>query len=236
MDVRQAKVAVNDLTVIYYTANTIDDYFMAQMQYYLTVAIGDLPLISVSQKPLNFGQNVHVEFRPSHLNIYRQALIGALKANTKYIALAEDDVLYSPDHFKHRSDDGFFAYNMSAWNIYTWTSPPMFSHKANGRKNLNGLICERELFIEAMQERFHCWPDDDKVNPGLWAEPGKYERQLGVAVRETEVFYTNPPNVVFSHKRELSFKNLGERKRLGEFRALELPYWGTAEHIMEMYK
>lgn len=227
----------SDLTVIYYTANTIDPYFMAQMQYYLAVAIGDLPLISISQKPISFGSNVAlVDIKPSHLNIYRQALYGAQLADTKYIALAEDDVLYSPDHFKHRSDDGMFAYNLGAWNIYTWNDPPIFSHKAGGRKNLNGLICERELFIEAMEERFARWPDDSKIDLSIWAEPGKYERQLGVTERETEAFYTDPPNIVFSHKRELSYKHLGTRKKLGEFRATELPYWGSAEHVMEMYR
>jgi hypothetical protein len=35
----------------------------------------------------------------SHLNIYRQILEGCKAATTKYVAMAEDDILYSESHF-----------------------------------------------------------------------------------------------------------------------------------------
>ena len=228
---------MQDLTIVYYTANVISDYFAGNTQGQLIKAKGDLPLISVSKKPMNFGENICIGDTPrSHFNIYRQALIGAKAAKTKYIALAEDDVLYAPEHFRHRSSPGKFAYNLGCWSIFTWVDPPMFTHKGIVRRNLNSLICERDLFVEAMEERFAKYPDDSKINKDLWAEPGKYERQLGVIVRETEEFYANPPNVVFSHETELSFEGLGTRKRLGEFRAIEIPIWGTAKEIRELYK
>ena len=228
---------MNDLTAIYYTANVISDHFAKNTQKQLLEATRDLPLISVSKKPMDFGRNICVGDTPrSHINTYRQALIGAKAAATKYIALCEDDILYSPEHFKHRSSPGKFAYNFGAWNIFTWQKPPMFTHKGTVRRNFNSLICERQLFIEAMEERFARWPDDEKINIALWAEPGKYESQLGVTVRETEVFYTNPPNIIFSHETALSFENLGTRKRPGEFRAIEIPYWGTAQKVMKAYK
>lgn len=227
----------NDLTVIYYTANFISDYFAANTQNQLLKAIGDLPLISVSKKPMDFGQNICVGDTPrSHINTYRQALIGAKAAKTKYIALAEDDTLYSPEHFNRRSSPGKFAYNFGIWSIFTWSDTPLFSHKGGGRRALLNLICERDLFIEAMEERFARWPDDEKVNLSLWAEPGKYERQLGVTVRETEIFFTNPPNIIFIHETALAFGNLGTRKKLGEFRAIEIPYWGRAEEVLKLYK
>jgi len=228
---------MSDLTVIYYTANNISDYFAKNTQKQLLKAIGDLPLISVSKKPMDLGQNIVVDLPRTHFNIYRQALIGAMAAETKYIALAEDDVLYAPEHFKHRPVDGRFAYNLGAWSIFTWQDPPMFTHKGTVRRNLNSLICERNLFIEAMDERFAKYPEPDGQRiKDLWAEPGKYERQLGVTVRETTVFYSNPPNIVFSHKDELSFEGLGTRKRLGEFRAIEIPHWGKAIDIVKEYK
>lgn len=223
-----------DLTVVFYTANVIPEVFAGDARAQLLHAIEDLPLVSVSFSPMNFGTNTVVNLSRHHLSIYRQALIGAKAATTKYIALAEDDVLYHSEHFKHRPSPGKFAYNMNAWNIYTW-SEPMLTQKSGGRKNLNGLICERDLFIEAMEERFAKHPVDEDINLSVWAEPGKYERQLGVTVRETESFCTNPPNVVFSHRTELSFQNLGVKKKVGEIRALEVPYWGTAKEIRELY-
>ncbi len=85
-----------------------------------------------------------------------------------------------------------------------------------------------------MEERFSKYPDG--TNKDIWAEPGRYEKHLKVTERETEEFYTNPPNIVFSHQNELSFESLGTRKRVGEFRALELPYWGRIETIKELYE
>ncbi len=181
-----AEIFRNDLTIVYYTANVISDWFATNTQEALMEAIGTrIPIVIVSHKPMMWGtHNIIVDFERSHFNIYRQALIGAKKAQTKYIALCEDDVLYSPEHFKYRSSPGKFAYNLGAWSIFTWSDPPMFTHKGTVRRNLNSLICERDLFIEAMEERFAKYPNPDDSIKDIWAEPGKYERQLGVSIRE----------------------------------------------------
>lgn len=217
-----------DLTIVLYTAKTISDLFERETRHYLLEALPSGTTFILDE--------IHKGVTPSHVNIYRQALRGVKQATTKYIALAEDDVLYSPEHFKHRPSPGKFAYNVNSWMIYTWEKEPVFSQKLGGRRNLNGLICERELFIEAMEERFAKYPDESKVDLSIWAEPGKYERMLGVTIRETEIFTTNPPNIVFSHDKELSFKGLGKRKRLGEIRATEIPYWGKAQDIRSLYE
>lgn len=224
-----------DLTVIYYTANVVSQHFASNTQKQLLEAIGDVPLISVSKKPMDFGQNICVGDTPrSHINIYRQALVGAKAAKTKHIALAEDDVLYSPEHFKKRNSPGKFAYNIGVWSFFTWSNPPLFNYK--GRINLNSLICDRELFIEAMEERFARWPKDEEIELGIWAEPGKYEKYLDVTIREIEHFFTNPTNIMFSHETALSFDGLGTRKKAGDIRATAIPYWGTAQEVMDLYK
>lgn len=223
-----------DITAIYITANVLPEDFSTTAKSILLEAIGNLPLISVSQKAMKFGYNINVgdEFR-SHVNIYRQALIGADAAKTKYIAICEDDVLYHPTHFKYRPKSKPFAYNLGYWGVYTWQDPPIYNYK--GRRNLGFLICDRIAFIEAMEERFTKYPDESKINRDIWAEPSKYERQLGVTVREAEDFYTNPPNIKFSHENELSFRALGKRKRSGELRAERISYWGNASEIRAMY-
>ena len=228
---------MSDLTIIYYTSNFIPEKFMQATQNQLMKAKGNIPLVSVSQKPMNFGRNICVgDIGRSHLNIYHQALIGAKESKTKYIAMAEDDVLYSPGCFtSHKPIPGVFAYNQNVWCIYTWVKPAVFSFK--DRINLYSLICERELFIEAMEERFAKWPDESKINIGMWAEPGKYEgpRHLGVTARKIEKFWSPTSNIAFSHQSALSFLNLGTRKRLGNLQAYEIPYWGRAEEILKLY-
>jgi hypothetical protein len=214
----------NDLTIVYYTARTIPVQFAVNTWEYLQKASFGLPII-IEEKDPNIA--------PSHLGIYRQALAGAKKAKTKYIALCEDDVLYSPEHFKYRPSPDKFAYNMNFWNIHTWAEP-IFTQKLGGRRNLSQLICERNLFIKAMEERFTKHGGD--VDISIFAEPSKYEKNLGVTIREWEAFTTNPPNVVFSHQTALSYQNLGKRKKLGEIRSIEIPYWHTAKEIQGLYE
>ena len=49
-----------DITAIYYTVNYISDYFAENIKKQILKVIDDMPLISVSQKPIDFGQNICV--------------------------------------------------------------------------------------------------------------------------------------------------------------------------------
>jgi len=195
------------------------------MMVHLLEATGDIPLIII-RKDENIPAN--------HFQIYRQALEGAKQATTPYIALCEDDELYSPEHFKYRPRNAPFAYNLGYWGIYTW-KPPMYQYK--GRKNLGNLICLRQAFIDAIEERFAKYPNPEgQALQDIWAEPSRYERMLGVSIQESEDFYTNPPNIKFSHQTELSFAGLGTRKRAGNLQAEVLPFWGSAENLLQLYE
>ena len=234
-------ITKNDLTVVYYTANYLDThnpYFLENTKKQLLKAIDNLPLISVSQKPMAFGQNICVgETGRSHLNLYRQILIGVKAAKTKYVAMAEDDVLYSHEHFHyHLPEKDVFSYNMAKWSLFTWTRPPLFSFRTK-RKVVNSLIAKRDMLVEALEERFNKFKGapDEKIPIHYWGDPGRYENHLGVTVRETEEFYTTEPNIVFSHPEAFGYLSRGTRKRLGDIRAIEIPYWGRAEDILKLY-
>lgn len=234
---------MQDLTIIYYTAACLPVKFMQNTWKQLIKATETnsiptgYPIITVALKSGEHKNwNITVDLSRSQASIYRQALIGAKEATTKYIACGEDDVLYSPEHFKFRPKPGHWGYNMNAWNIYTWGTP-VFSYKApGGRRNLSQLICEREMLIEHLEERFRLWPDDSKIDIRIFGEPGKYDNQLGTKPYPTEEFYTNPPNIVFSHQANLQFKGLGTRKALGQIRATSIPYWGSADTIRALYE
>lgn len=214
-----------DLTVVFYTANYISKKFAENTYKQLLKAKGDYPIIKISQS---------IDTPRSHINIYKQALNGVKQAKTKYIALAEDDVLYHKDHFSYRPHDGYFAYNINTWLIYTWVNPAIFSYK--GRRNLCQLICERDLFINAIEERFNHFPNEDEIPIQNFSEPGKYESKLGVRPQKSETFYSDMPNIIFSHESGLSYYGLGKRKKLGELKSIEIPYWGRAEVIKKLYE
>jgi len=233
----------NGLTIIYYTSNYLDDhnpYFVANTKRFLMSAIGDTPLISVSHKPMDFGHNICVgDIGRSNRNIYWQILQGCKEAKTKYVAMAEDDVLYMSQHFVDRpSKDDTLLYDMNKWSIFTWSKPMVFSWRH--RMIIFTLICTRDLLVESLEERLAKYPAYDNQFCG---EPGRYDRKLGVKVIPTEEGWGGRPMVVFSHPHALGFVStpygragpVGENKGLGPLRGTELIPFGTAHQVMKLY-
>lgn len=239
---------MTDLSIIYYTSNWLDEhnpYFLANTKKQLLTAIGDLPMVIVSQKPTMFGNNsVNVcvgELGRSHLNIYRQILTGCKATKTAFVALAEDDILYSREHFHTKvPNSDYFLYDMNKLSLFTWTKPPLFSFRHN-RMVVNQLIAPRLLLIEALEERFKRL--DDLKAQGVpeeriiknWGDPGRYENLLGVTVRQTDTFMCTCPSIVFTHPQAYGYLNHGKRKRLGDLRIIEVPYWGKAEEVLKLW-
>lgn len=220
-------MSANNLTAIYYTAETAPDNFRHTLMTKLleSLEVHNIPLI-VNRKPADVPR--------SQAQIYRQVLEAAKQADTEYVACCEDDVLYSPAHFEFRPEPSHWGYNMSAWSIFTWGEPMLHYKTPGGRRNLNGLICERQLLIDHLEERFKLWPGE--VDIRIFGEPGKYDNQLGTTPYPSQFFYPNPPNIVFHHQTALQFEGLGKRKAVGQIRATAIPYWGTAESVRSIYE
>ncbi len=213
----------SDLTVIYASAHKIPEDFAINILDELQKAAGDYPILEVHSTPEKSSIN----------NYYRELLGAAKEATTDYIAFAEDDTLYPDEHFLvHRPPMDTFAYNFSRWNLYTWSEPPFFSLRQ--RRIIGTCIAPRQLFIEAMGERFAKYENP----PEMWmGEPGRnqHEKALGVTQQKSEVFETYSPVVVFSHPDSFGYESTGDKKRAGKIRALELFHWGTAQEVMDIY-
>lgn len=197
---------MNDLTIIYYTANAFKNKLSAGVKENLLKVAGNYPIVSVSQKPMNFGKNICVgEIGVSPENLYKQILIGARAAETEYVALAEDDCLYSDEHFKKIRPNKAVACNVAKWSFCTWIKPPMFSLEVN-KKATCAMIAPRKLLIKALKE--------------------------GI-IRPTVEFWTSEPIVVFSHEYDLGFDGFG--KKHGVMPAYDVAYWGRAEDMMKKF-
>ena len=227
---------MSDLTVLYYTANLLPPGFASAVRAQLMLAVGDrYPIFCISQGPLDFGSaQINVgTIGPSVLNLYRQVLLGAKVARTPYVALCEDDTLYTPGHFdSYRPDLDTFAYNHNKWALYTW-GPAVFSAKTN-RSVLNQCIAPREQLVRALEERFEHEYTPERVQKHF-AEPGRYERWLGVTIQKMVAFESPEPNIVISHEHALGFQQLGTRKALGDRQCERLDPWGTATEVRERF-
>ena len=245
----------NDVTIVYYTSNYLEEhnpYFLENTKKQLLKAIGEKPMVIVSQKPTMFGNNstnvVMGDIGRSHLNIYRQILEGCKAAKTRWVAMAEDDIFYSEPHFNIQYfvkqeilDKDVFLYDMNKVSLFTWTKPPMFSFRSN-RMVVNQLVAPRQMLIDAMEERFkrleellsQGWTEERVIK--YWGDPGRYEDILKVTVRPCHQYYSWIPSVVLSHEDAFGYLSQGTRKKLGDIRIVELADWGRADQMIKLWK
>jgi hypothetical protein len=211
----------DDLTVVYYTSNREDERFEARIRRSIRHASRGVPIISVSQKPIDFGVNICVgEVGVSGLNAWRQFQIGVQAAKTKYVCPAEADTLYPKEYFSFvppRDDMYYLAplyvcFSQRGYGKY-------FARKSRGSES--AMVVNRELVLsrlEVMYDGLPTWgPDFDAV----WL--------LGKQPRE--FFHMNTPVVSFKTDRNMHRKTPHEI----DDRIRDLPGYGNVRELIGRY-
>ena len=228
---------MQDLTLLFITSNKMPEKWTEFHKKTLLEAARDYPILTISRLPMDWGRNLLQTDTPSSKNFYKQILRGAKTATTPYVALCEDDALYTADHFVYRPALDAFAYNINRWSLYTW-GEPTYSFRAGDMCGCAG-IYPRELVIEALEERFAKYPDEIPIK--VFGELGRYEKYLGVTERKVEQFYSSPPMIQVNHEFFSLTENNPEtvarrqKKRMGWLRATDIPYWGRASDIVKYF-
>uniref|UniRef100_A0A6M3LHM9 Glycosyltransferase n=1 Tax=viral metagenome TaxID=1070528 RepID=A0A6M3LHM9_9ZZZZ len=139
----------SDVTVVYYTSNTENKRFQSNICQAIAKAKGDLPLVSVSQEPMDFGLNICVgKVGASSQNAYRQLLLGARVARTRFVCIAEDDCVYPPEYFRFVPPDDQCAYLASPlWILFCQRGKSkVFGLKPRGSES--SMVINRELLMD----------------------------------------------------------------------------------------
>lgn len=227
---------------MYISASRVPAAWQAYQIACLKAAIGDAAVISITRKPLDFGHNVLDESpAPCYWNIYDAMLRVALLADTPYVAMAEDDVLYPPAHFtEFRPPLDAVSYDRSRWSLFTW-GEPIFSQR--DRVSNCSLIAPREYLLEALEERDRAWPQPPPDH--LIGEVGraKVDRRLGVSVRNCVEWHASAPMIQLTHPNGTDQGDYGRDghgrhmvKKHGHLaRTDELPVWGKARDVLARY-
>ena len=237
----------NDLTLLFLTMNLVPWQEFHRQK--LLEVIGDYPLITFSRLPMDLpGLQFRQSAEQSHEKIYRLMLEGAKIATTDYIAMVEDDMFYSKEHFEIRPPDlQTFGYNWNRWSLFTF-GEPTFSFK---RRYCNGCsILPRLELIDALEERFS---KHSTIPHILNGELGyaKVEKNLGVTVRKSVELYSKVPVVQIHHVYgtpgigvpasqlkpgdTLDLEKRKTRKKMGMMRAYEIPGWGRSEEFIKHF-
>jgi len=117
---------MSDRTIIYYTSCREKESFEKKVRENILKVKGDIPLISVSQKPINFGKNICVgKLEQNYTNAFYQALVGCEAAKTDYVVMCEDDCLYPESYFNFKPTDLSVIYTYDnvwlMWNRHNRT-------------------------------------------------------------------------------------------------------------------
>ena len=208
---------MKDLTIIYYTSNREKVQFEQMIRDRIMSVIGNTPLVSVSQRPIYFGENICVDdVGLSDYNIYRQMQIGCLAAKTKYVCTAEADCMYPPTgYFDYQPPDDWTAGHYT--NVYIlWKGSHIFHQKAF---SLCGLYANREYLLSRFSRSL------DSVQ---WRPDFKPHHPLFYKWKEWIPFQSNIP--IINIKTGDGMRMISGTDTEGK-PVKELPYWGKATDL-----
>lgn len=214
-------------TIIYCSSNREQPAFEQRIKDNILKNCGDIPIISVTQKPINFGKNICVgdDIGVSGFNFFRQSLIACEAANTQFVISAEADCLYPPDYFEFIPSTNDKCYRNS--NLYVMAHKrAIFWKKEEGATHAQ--IINREFYIKRLKELFK--------NAPLWnAEEKNFPRERHhkvdvFNVNEIEHYQTEKP--VVQIKTSQSMRTYTHSDRLNRY---SIPYWGNVIEFRNKY-
>ncbi len=196
--------------IIYYTDNRVSEPIFSLVQTQLIAS--KLPIVSVSLKPITFGENIVLNLQPGYLSMITQIMKSLEKSEADYVFFCEHDVLYPLSHFEFNPKaDNIFYYNA---NIWRWKYPEDLLITYDRLICLSGLCVNRKFALNHYQERLQKIKELElkvgKSREPLWArrwgyEPGtKKTKRGGFSDDNFETWYSAEPIIDIRHGRTFS--------------------------------
>lgn len=218
--------------ILYYTDNSMDESIMKLCQEQIKSSINGHKLVSISQKPIDFGENTVVDLERSAKSMFIQILEGLKKLDTDVVFLCEHDLLYHPTHFiftPARKDT--FYYNTNVWFL-RWNDGHCLYY---GATQLSGLCAYRESLITHFTERVKMI-DEIGFSRHMGFEPMTHGRIKWENQYRFEKWQSEFPNVDIKHGKN----QLRARWKKEEFRRVpdvwidseEIPFWGKGKELI----
>jgi len=195
-------------SIIYYSSCTEDPIFEQRIIDNLKTQAGDIPIISVTRKPVELGKNICVgEVPVCYLNSFKQLLEGLREAKTEFCIATEADVLYPPEYFTFTPPlkDKPYRYD-NVWVHFAGRNGFWKKEFSEGAQ-----MCGREEWIKRLEEVVKPgWELDESPTPIVFPEKLTYS-------------WTGNPVITFKTRNAKYFKTGYIQKSFVK----ELPYWGA---------
>lgn len=191
--------------IIYYTDNRLGEPVFSVCQKHILEA--GLPIVSVSLKPINFGQNIVIEGEPGYISMINQIVTALEKSSADVVYFCEHDILYHKSHFEFQPpEDDVYYYNL---NNYRWAYPGNKIISYDGLTSLSQLCANRELALKhfkARQEKMkeiglEKFLQKDPHTARVWGyEPGRKKKRNGAFLEEKSDYFSSLyPNIDIRH-------------------------------------
>lgn len=207
--------------IIYYTDNQLDPKIMKKCQEQLMkVESSNLPIISVSLKPIEFGTNYVLPLERGYLTMAKQIVKALEESTADVVFFCEHDVLYHPSHFDFTPPKrDVYYYNTNSWMCRASDGHALYYE----HKSLSGMSCYRETAIKHFKERVRrieeleasavdgivkaASGNDIPLKEGihrLGFEPGTHSRPERIDFLPAESYRSAEPNVDIRHQGNLT--------------------------------
>lgn len=213
----------DDLTAIYYSAHLEDPATEAEVRRTHLGSLNGLPVISVTQQPLDFGMNICVgDVGVSDINAFRQFELGIRAAETKYICNIEADFVYPPEYFQvvPPTDDTVYVANPMYVLFAMVRRRRRFYRKPGGSEG--AIVVARDYMLHVFEKMLTGCPQWSREGVGflhMWKIAKHHQFPLKV------------PVVTFK-----TDKNMGRKTPyIPSSERVSLPYWGTVHEVLQRF-
>jgi len=215
---------MDDRTIIYYSACSESEAFEQLIRDDLVKKAGDIPIISVTRKPIDLGTNICIgEKTVCYTNEWRQLLIGLKAAKTKFCFTAEADCLYPPGYFNFTPPvDDVMHYYENLWII--WRRHNGFWKKTGHCEGAE--VCGREYWIPRLEAVLNKYAGEGWESAGRKVETKMVTKFFG----KREATFTGDPVISFKTGDGVSCRTTFINEKV-----FEIPYWGRIEPLKEKY-
>ena len=214
---------------IYYTDNRLDETIMQACQGQLQRSLNGHKLVSVSLKPLDFGENITLDLERSILTMFRQILAGLEACEADIVFLAEHDVLYSESHFSFIPPDrSRIFYNTNVWHLRISDGHALYYTA----KRTSQLCAYRDVLLEHYRKRV-ARVEQNGFSRKMGFEPGSHRRVERVDDLESDTWESEFPNVDIKHGQNLTparwrIEDFRDKRNCQNWQEADegIPYWG----------
>lgn len=217
--------------ICYYTDSRLDESIAEAVRNQLQKAVNGHSIVSVSLKPLDFGNNIVLGLERSALSMFQQILAGLSELDTDCVFLCEHDFIYASEHFQFTPpNNDIFYYNEHTYKVDAETGQAVFYYT----KQTSGLCADRQLLIDHYRRRIER-VEKNGFTRAMGFEPGTHRPPRGIDNFKAERWMSKIPNVDIRHKLNLTESRWSTEKFrnpqscLGWKLVDEIPYWGKTK-------